>query len=713
MKGSRHYIGLLSGVVACIYMHSATTLAETSTQDLFNLSLKELTSIPVKIATGTPQPLRSTAAVTSVITGEELQAMGVQTLDEALEAVPGLHVSRAGQRYTHRFFIRGIVSQFNPHALVLINGSPARANIVTGGSHGPDLNLPLIAPERVERIEIIRGPGSAVHGADAFAGIINIVTRHPEEVVGGETSISHGSYDTTRISALQSSDWGPVQALYTVAHRRTDGDDRLITSDAQSAVDAQGNAPPASLAPGPLNLGIKQSELSLDLSWDDFLLRANLNQVRDMETGQGSADALDPLGRFERDAGGFDVTWAPASVGDWRWEGGLSYYLNSRRASRLERPYPPGSFEGRFPDGLLQALDVVQERAQIELSTIFRGVTDHQMRVGGGVVWADAFKIRHLLNADTSVEPLSPFPGGVTDVSDTPAAFIPQEQRVNRYAYIQDEWSIASGWALTSGLRHDHFSDFGDAINPRAGLVWSASPTLTTKLLYGEAFRAPTFIDLYSTSLSAGLGNPALNPERIKSTELAFSFAFEPDWLWDVNVYRFRISDLIDFRPVADSDYFFRAENVGGVEGKGLETELRRQWGDSLQWLVNYSHQQTDDEARDAPLGLAPDEKVYLRAIWNMSPQWQLTPQLTWIGTFQRQAGDTRSDLGGYTTLDMTLRWIKPGEDLSLALIGRNLSDADVREPSRGPGMGQTVAAIPGDLPQQGRSLMLEVSTQW
>jgi len=302
-------------------------------------------------------------------------------------------------------------------------------------------------------------------------------------------------------------------------------------------------------------------------------------------------------------------------------------------------------------------------------------------------------------------------PSGLTDVSDTPAVFQPEEQRTHYHVFAQDEWAFAEDWELTTGLRYDHYSDFGDTVNPRLALVWTTTPWLTSKLLYGEAFRPPAFFELYATNNPVALGNPDLEPERLRSTELALSLTPSAAWAWDINVYQFYIRDFIDF--VQDPSGTFTAQNAGRIRGRGLETEVHYQLPSPVQLLANYSYQHTEDENSGQPLGLAPRDKVFLRTIWNLKPQWQLSGQLTAVGRRQRQAGDPRDDLEGYTTVDVTLRRVQWQEHFAFALIARNLFDADVREPSRGPGQGQVTPTIPNDLPQAGRSLTVEVSKRW
>ena len=128
----------------------------------------------VSIATGAVQPIAKAPAVASVITAQQIRDIGAKSIDQILETVPGLHISRS-PLYNSMYIFRGINADFNPQVLMLINGIPL-TNLFQGDRNLVWTGMPV---EAVERIEVIRGPGSALYGADAFAGVINIVTKGP------------------------------------------------------------------------------------------------------------------------------------------------------------------------------------------------------------------------------------------------------------------------------------------------------------------------------------------------------------------------------------------------------------------------------------------------------------------------------------------------------------------------------------------------------
>lgn len=690
-------------------LFGATPTQGATQEELLSMSLDELVSLDVSIATGTPKSLRTTPGATSIITAAELESMGAQDIDEALEMVPGLHVSHSSFIYASRYFIRGIVSTYNPHTLLLVNGIP-QTSLFTGDRGERMVAMTGLPVSMIERIEIIRGPGSAVYGADAFAGVINIITRKAGNAPRGQATVSHGSFDTGRASVMQNAALGPVQALLSLAVGKSEGDNPVIASDLQSSLDTLFGTS-ASLAPGPANLAWENLDIRSDLQWDDFLLRLSWRRSEG-ETGQGINESLDPAARFPHHHGTVDLTWSdPYRWAHWQPEIQLSYLYSDFRNPTYIRQYPPGAFGGLFPDGMLQKPELSEENARINVTALYSGLDGHRIRIGAGSYWGDIFKTTDAINYQLVPGNPIPQPVPLHEVSDTPEAFLPENQRTAHHVFVQDEWQLANDWELTAGIRHDDYSDIGDATNPRLALVWSPRQDLTTKLMYGEAFRPPAFFELYARNNPVALGNPQLKPEKLKSAELALSWEPMSSLVWDLNLYTFRIHDFIDFVDDPGSNTF-TAQNTGRIRGNGVETELRHQLRDNLQLLVNYSYQHARDQDTDAPLGLAPDTDASLRLSWRPGTRWQVTPQAVWLGPTRRPAGDTRQRLDGHATLDLTVRhqW-RP--KIALTLVIRNLFDADAREASRGPEGSQTRAAIPDDLPQASRSATLQATAHW
>lgn len=696
------------GILALALTFTGTpVLAE---EDLLALPFEELTRMQVSIATGTPRPLAAAPAATSVITARELEAMGARDIGEALEAVPGLHVSNGSVQYAPRYYIRGITSTFNPHTLVLVNGLPQTSLFFADrGERLPALySLPV---RMLERIEIIRGPGSALYGADAFAGVINLITRSPHDLQGGELSASAGSFGTHRATLMQSAHGAGITALLAASWLETRGDSSaVITRDAQTNIDALGLGAPASLAPATVPTGVNLMDLRADLAFSDFRLRLGWMEARDAGAAQGLNEALDLTSTSDQHRGHVDLGWSRADLAPhWLVEARLSYLYSDNRSSGVYL-YPAGAFGGSFPDGVWARPNLYEENARADFNATHTGVADHVFRLGAGFYWGDLFKTTTANNYVLMGGIPAPRPGGTADVSDTPEVFQPENQRTSAYLFAQDEWALAPAWNLTSGLRYDRYDEFGSTVNPRLSLVWATTATLTSKLIYGEAFRAPAFFELYGRSNPVALGNPDLKPEKLRSVELGLTWSPWPTLIWEGSVYALRIHDFIDF--VNDPGQpTFSARNSDRIRGQGLETELRQQLGSRLEWLLNFSAQRTRRDSGGS-LGLAPRQEATLRTNWKATPRLQVTPQLNWIGARERQAGDPRGNLQGYLSADLALRHML-GRRLDLSLVGRNLADTDVREPSRAPAPGQTEPGIRYDLPQAGRSLSLELTGRW
>ncbi|MFP5505073.1 MAG: TonB-dependent receptor plug domain-containing protein, partial [Gammaproteobacteria bacterium] len=160
---SRLPIIRLRPILALLIGTLVPQIAVAATPDEAELSLSYGSHDFVTIATGLAQPLATAPAVATVITADDIRRMGAIDLNQVLETVPGLHVSLSSARFSPVYSFRGVHTDKNPQVLVLVNGTPITQSFL--GDRGAHFNLPV---ESIRRIEVIRGPGSAVYGADAF-----------------------------------------------------------------------------------------------------------------------------------------------------------------------------------------------------------------------------------------------------------------------------------------------------------------------------------------------------------------------------------------------------------------------------------------------------------------------------------------------------------------------------------------------------------------
>jgi len=698
-------IGLLLSATPIAQL-GAQPLAEDDEEALLDLYGDEDT---ISIATGVRQSIAQAPAVASVITAKDIEAMGATDIDDVLETVPGLHVSARAFGYGPVYVFRGVRAEYNPQVLMLINGIPV-SNLFNGDRSLIWGGMPVNA---IARVEVIRGPGSAVYGADAFAGVINIITKSrkdiPNTVVGART----GSFDTHDAWLLHGTDWGETDFAFMLEYHKTQGHGEHIDSDAQSGLDAV-TGTQASYAPGPVNLQRENLDMRLELSRDLWRLRAGLQRRRDFGNGAGVAEALDPNNRYQSDRWNIDLTYHnPNFRPHWDVSAQISYLNTTQEVDEDLIIFPPGTDLsiiglGIFADGMIGNPEVYERHSRANFSALYNGLKRHQLRVGAGYYHGDLYKTRESKNFGIDPETNAPLlPGSkIVDVSDTPYIFLPETDRHNHYLFVQDVWQLAADWALTAGLRYDHYSDFGSTTNPRLALVWSTRRNLTTKLLYGRAFRSPSMTESYAINNPVSLGNSNLDPETMESLELAFNYQPSEQWRLGLNLFHYQWDDIINFMPDPEPQTSSTAQNTGRQSGSGGEIEVSWSPSPQLNINANYSLQHTEDKSTGQSASDVPQQQIYLAMDWNFKSQWHLNTQLHWVLDREREPGDSRTTIADYRLVDLTLRRGRHNDPWQIAFALRNLFDSDIREPSA---WSAPAAGIPGDLPMAGRHFFGEM----
>jgi outer membrane receptor protein involved in Fe transport len=692
------YLRLILPIVATLFFFAdSSALAQPGSHEESDLAAIYGDSDFVSIATGSSQPIARAPAVATVITANQIKDMGATDLDQVLESVPGLHVARFYQAYNPIYTIRGIYSDTNPQVLMLVNGI-AITNLYQGNRGQVWGGMPV---NDISRIEVIRGPGSALYGADAYAGVINIITKDATDINGTELGARLGSYNSKDVWLLHGGSYGGIDFAYSLEYGDTGGQHQTIEADAQTGLDALFSpAPPASLAPGPVNLGRKYLEGRVDSTWNNWQMRLGYQHHYDMQTGAGVSQALDPVGTNKTSRLNADISYFMKSIKNWDTTFQLSYFDTSTQSDLVL--FPPGSFAGSYPNGVIGNPDVYERHTQFGISSFFTGWQKHNVRLGLGTNYGDLYKVRETKNFSIAPGGIPVPLGGIVDVSST-AAFLHPVDRTDTYIFAQDEWVYTNDWALTGGVRYDKYSDFGETVNPRLALVWQTAYNLTSKLLYGQAFRAPSFAELYNINNPVALGNPNLKPETIDTVELAFDYQPTDKVRTGFNVFHYRMSDIIRFLPDPVSTTTITARNAGNQRGYGLEWELNWTLSKSLKFYINYALQHSEDLTSHTDAGNAPHHEIYSNMKWELENNWSLSPQLTFVGERQRVFGDQRPPLKSYTLVDMTIRRTHIKDNFEFAASIRNIFDSDAREPTPSPG------SIPNDLPLAGRNLYIEL----
>lgn len=705
-------------VNSLLLMLNYPAIAAETMDDYFAMSPAELAATPVTIATGTPMLVPQSAAVTSVITAEQIKSMGATELHEVLETVPGVHASLQGLTGDYHYCIRGIQNATNSEVLILLNGTrvttPFRGTLMIG------LEMPI---EAIQQVEVIRGPGSALYGADAFAGVINIITKKTKDIDGTTVGGRVGDHNSQSGWGQYGSQWAGWDIASGLQYQHTDGDSgRVIKADSQTALDNSPLGSHASHAPGVMNTQYENFNGHLNLQrkyWDVGFRAFNATNG----TRAGAAGALDPTGVVDGEQYVGDIRFSTEDwFEDWEFIAHGSHVHSALKAKF--RPFPVNSILPidssanvnflppfslvRFSQGVISNSIQFEDIPSIELSSNYRGLRHHQLLMSVGFRYEN-LSVRQLTNFGPGVvDPtkLLPLPnlnvidGSLTHVTGTPFVFLPNTHRSVWSSVVQDEWQMADNWQLTAGVRFDDYSDFGSTVNPRAALVWDINKQLTSKLLYGRAFRAPNFSEQGNQNNPVQLGNKSLKPETINTYEWAIDYRPNSIFRTAANLYYYQIDDLIGLVPdIGKPSFTF--QNNGKQNAYG--TELEWNWQIHEQWNLsgNYAWQHAINDKTKLRVVGVPEHQAYTAAAWQFIPKWQLQAQLNWIGSrINPIAGN--GALNDYQTFDFTIRGKKLFGHLNLAASLRNAFDANYQEPA--------AVNMGGNLPMQGRSFYLETS---
>lgn len=646
----------------------------------------------VAIATGYERPIHLAPAVATVFTAEDIRRTGAQNLSEILNQTPGFNVGYHWFQYEPIYQVRGFSSNLNQTVLVMIDGV-AQTELMFGNRAVALGTIPL---DIIERVEIIRGPGSALYGADAYSAVVNIITL--KEVANPSAEIRGGSFDTKVFRLNEGAQLGTLRIGGGIEYSTTRGHRPRISADQQTLLD-QAFQTNASLAPGSADTQREELGALINLSVGNTALKLRGSTWPEVGVGVGPASSLGPAGHTESSVVDLGLTHTVETAFGLRVRGTLNHSVIHHNFESLYF-FPPGAF-GAFNDGVILDVDLAE---RISSATIAADYTrdKHRLTFGVGTDYGKlelkSQQSNYFIDAAGTIFPIGP----LQDTSAFPVTGKRQQLRRLRYVYGQDEWEFLPDWSLTLGARYDHYSDVGDTFNPRAALVWNTRYDLTTKLLYGRGFRAPSFLETSAQNVPAIQSNSELKPEAQESWELVFDHRPTPNWRHQLNLFRHTTTDQVYQVNVGGGR--FRPENVGDQEGHGAEYEFSwtRSWGFMLQGFLAY--QRNVDRTTDKDAGYSPHFKSYL-ALTRYWRNWFATIKGMYVGSRERVATDSRSAPADYGIVD--LRAAKQiGRHIEVTGDVRNLLDADAEEPSFG-------NSLPVDMPLAERGYFVGLRVIW
>ncbi|SIS03782.1 vitamin B12 transporter [Aquipseudomonas alcaligenes] len=552
------------------------------------------------------QQREASSATSTVFTRADIERLQPASVSDLLRRVPGVQVTDNGAGSLTSLYIRGTKSA---QSLVLVDGMR-----IASASSG-DSSLQYLNVDQIERVEVLRGPRSAVYGADAIGGVVQIFTRRSAgEGLQPFVRMGYGSNASWRRSAGISG--GDAQTRFSLAGSldETDGIDRTGPSyDSDQDHDGYRN---------------KAFSLSLSHSFSDSL--------------EAGVNVLDQRGRteFDNPFGRYDMTTFE-SVGQEPYSdftlSSVSSYLdaqiNDLWSSRLE----VGHSENRE-----ESLDKLSDE---------RGVFNTYR---DSLNWLNTLALsdRHslLLGADWYEDQLN---------SNTAFA---EQQRWNQAAFIQHRYD-GEGFSTEVGMRHDKNEQFGSENTWSGALTLPLNATNDLVLSYSEGFRAPTFNDLYYPDYS----NPDLKPEHSKSYELQWRSQLAERTRLEASLYRTDIEDAIA------NDQDFIPQNIAEARIHGFEANLQQEL---FGWQGQLGIAFVDPRDRDSghtlnrrarrTLSLDLDRAFGAFAV---GATWQLASS-------SYDDPDNQHELGGYGLLGLRGSW-QASDELKLEAKIDNLLDKD------------------------------------
>lgn len=652
-----------------------------------------------ELATGYDRPERLAPGVVETITSDEIEALGAVSFDEIMQRTAGVVVQK-NRVNDPVFTFRGVYNELNPQVLIMIDGTPI-SDPVAGGR---PIAWNMLAPA-IERVEIIRGPGSAVFGADAFTGVVNIITKGAVREDLSDLGVFGGNFGSVGGYALQSFDIGETSVNLTLQGRRTAGDpDQVGIADAQSLADAL-TGTMASGAPGRLRTDRSEIAARLNLKPAESLtLFASYDAFFNTGSAYASTFHVDDFHEFNNHlvSGGFGFR---AHAGETRVDINGRVLWNNLSARTLVAPagaLSPAT-QNLVPFELRSQFDYESIDARLEAAAV-RDIGQHTLRFGAGGVHQRGYDI--LDRRNFLISPSGFIPAASPDLVDVLSlGQLPNSsgsERTIGFVSIQDEWRLSPELTLTAGLRYDHYSVFGGTLNPRASLVWAPSLATTVKLLYGAAFRAPTFLEFRTNPGAIIAGNPDLEPETIDTFEVEISYRFADEFTASVSGFYFKSEDAI---AVVNTPTVPTFDNTAGFEGKGVEATFSFSPLASLSLKGHYAYQRVTMRDTGMRYADAPAHSAFADLEFKPSEGFRANLITSYVGERARAFGDPRPPLYDYIRTDVILAWRPPLlQGLEARVAIKNIFDVEYADPTT------SYLLAPGDFPREGRSIVGSLS---
>lgn len=611
-----------------------------SNQDPTLLSLEELMNIEVSSAAKRPQRLSDAATAIYAIGREEIRRSGATSLPELLRTVPGVQVSRIdGSRYA--VSIRGFSSRYSGKLLILQDGRTLYSPLFSGTYwEAQDVLL-----EDVERIEVIRGSGGTLWGANAVNGVINIITRQAKDTQGTFAELRGGSLEA---GAAVRHGVALEGGGFARAYAKVDRHDPLLTAAGDDAHDAWKQ---------------KRAGFRVDLApsaTDAVTVQGDVFEADSQQSALVMPAPLVPSSFLPDSA---RSTGANLLV---RWE----HELGPRESWHLQA----------YVDRTRQA-DVVQQHRidtlDLEWQHRLPLAENHDLTWGLGLR-----RVKQQLDGSYTAD------------------MVPDRQSQLLYSgFVQDEIRLSEDVQLTLGTKLEHNEYTGLETQPSARILWRATPTDNVWAAVSRSVATPAMastaafahvnlqpVPMLGNAVIGVRGNPGLISEVMNSLEVGYRGQFGPGFNLDVAAFYNRYDDLVtremgalEFVPYPVLPMLF--DNL--MDGRTYGVELAANWQVTPRWRLHgsYSWLKMDLKAKPGGSGVAgfasegssPRQMVKLHSLHNLAHNLELDASLNFSSalTFGTPLSGV-TVVPSQTRLDLRLGW-RPSPKVEVNLIGRNL----------------------------------------
>jgi iron complex outermembrane receptor protein len=559
-----------------------------NTQMLFSLSLDDLMNIEIESSVKQKQSITEAPSVVTVITARQIRESGYLSIAEALNSTVGFDVIT--DYFQPNLGIRGInggMRSWSRLAKVMIDGQ----SVAFRSSSDNYLDLSLIPIEVVEKIEIVRGPNSAIYGKNAFLGVINIITKSGSALQDNSVTHFGGFYHQK-----------PAYGISTVLGGQQNNID-FVLSSSFAQFDFSGLAP----------MNIPESDI---YSENDV---TEQNEILPFSVFAKLRYQSDRIGDFSLDVSHQNINhkhefadWGTLthhnrislknSYGRLRYAKDLFSDFQLNMAVAYSQSSPSNNeildTDGDHSTWILREL----KTSSIDLNGDLLYIFNENNNVTLGVDYtADMHEYqKYYTITETSDKILNP--GG----SDGPNSFnnlgVFLQLILNPSSFFN--LNFLKNLTITAGYRFDFHSIYEDVLTYRLAAVYPFTKSFSTKLMYGTSFNAPSSAQLYTNAMFSGdiIGNPELKPEKAKTLEWALIGRLTDHFSFTSTVFYTTIDDKIEYLLPFGETSNITAANISKVYSAGIESELNVVFNNSTSYL-NYSYQKSLNERYNPMLG--------------------------------------------------------------------------------------------------------------